>query len=151
MEEIYKYSDEVIAKLGDAIVWTTILAAVHQDGVIHEQERAEAIKQTHIRTFSSEEYLQPIYEKLDLHFERDFDAYTAMLPENYDEKEAFIQKKLEEAMDILKEVGPVFTTEFSKNLESIYDKVFDANSTVFQSFAFPLLSAHLERHKKGLK
>jgi hypothetical protein len=88
---------------------------------------------------------------LDLHFERDFDAYSAMLPENYNEKEAFIQKKLEDAMDILKEVGPVFTTEFGKNLESIYDKVFDANSTVFQSFAFPLLSAHLERHKKGLK
>jgi hypothetical protein len=44
MEELYNYSDEVIAKLGDAIVWTTILAAVHQDGVIHEEERAVAIK-----------------------------------------------------------------------------------------------------------
>lgn len=151
MEETYEYSDEVIAKLGDAIVWTTILAAIHQDGVINEEERAEAIKQTHIRTFSSEEYLQPIYEKLDLHFERDFDAYSAMLPETYDAKEAFIQKRIEEAMDILNEVGPVFTTEFGRNLESIYDKVFTANSTVFQSFAFPLLSAHIERHKKGLK
>ncbi len=151
MEETYEYSDEVIAKLGDAIVWTTILAAIHQDGVIDEEERAEAIKQTHIRTFSSEEYLQPIYEKLDLHFERDFDAYSAMLPEAYDAKEAFIQKRIEESMDVLNEVGPVFTTEFGRNLESIYDKVFTANSTVFQSFAFPLLSAHIERHKKGLK
>jgi len=52
-------------------------------------------------------------------------------------------------MDILNEVGPVFTTEFSKSLESFYDKVFNANSTVFQSFAFPLLSAHLDRHKRG--
>ncbi len=151
MEDVYEYSDEVIAKLGDAIVWTTILAAIHQDGVINEEERAVAIKQTHVRTFSSAEYLQPIYEKLDLHFERDFDTYTALLPEEYEKKEGFIQKKLEESMDILKEVGPVFTTEFSKNLESIYDKVFNANSTVFQSFAFPLLSAHLDRHKKGLK
>ena len=149
MEGKYDYSDNVISQLGDAVVWTAILAAVHQDGVIHEEERAAAIKQAHIRTFSSEEYLQPIYEKLDLHFESDFDRYTAMLPEEYANKEAFIQKKLEEYMDILNEVGPVFTTEFSKSLESFYDKVFNANSTVFQSFAFPLLSAHLDRHKRG--
>ena len=37
MEGKYDYSDNVISKLGDAVVWTAILAAVHQDGVIHQE------------------------------------------------------------------------------------------------------------------
>ena len=149
MEGKYDCSVNVISKLGDALVWTAMFAAVHQDGVIHEEASAVAIKQAHFRTFSSEEYLQSIYEKLDLHFESDFDRYSVMLPEEYANKEAIIQKKLEESVDILNEIGPVFTTEFSKCLESFYDKVSNANSTVFQSFAFPLRSNHLDRHKRG--
>jgi hypothetical protein len=144
MEENYDYTAEEYKKLGDAIVWTAILAAVHKDGVIEEEERAEAIKQSHIRCFSTEDYIQPIYEHLDEHFERDFDAYTAMLPAGYDQKEAFIQSKLEASTAILKEMGPVFSAEFSRELQSFFNRVFNANTSVFQSFMFPFISGHLE-------
>jgi len=144
MEDTYEYSEEVYKKLGDAILWTTILAAVHKDGVIEEEERAEAIKQTHIRSFSTEPYIMPIYEHLDEHFEKDFDAYSQQLPEGYEEKEQYIQNKLTDCMSILKEMGPVFAAEFSKDLESLFDRVFTANASLVQSFLFPLISGHLE-------
>ena len=147
--ETFEFEEEQLRKMGDAVLWTTILAAVHQDGIIQPEERAEAIKQTHIRSFSSEEYLKPIYEDVDDRFERDFDAYNSQLPPDYEGKEKFIQERLTESMAVLDELGPVFSALFSKNLKSLYNRVFNAGSNVFQLFAFPLLSAHLEKATKS--
>ena len=47
-------------------------------------------------------------------------------------------------MSILKEMGPVFAAEFSKDLESLFDRVFTANASLVQSFLFPFISGHLE-------
>lgn len=148
MNETYEFEEEHLIKMGDAILWTTILAAVHQDGVIESEERAEAIKQTHIRTFSTEAYLKPIYEHVDKRFERDFDAYSNQLPEDYEEKEAYIQARLNESMAVLQELGPVFSAMFSKSLKSMYNRVFNAGSNVFQIFALPVLSAYLDKKIK---
>lgn len=148
MEDIYEYSADVYKKLGDAILWTTILAAVHKDGVIEEEERAEAIKQTHIRSFSTEPYIKPIYEHLDEHFEKDFDTYIKDLPVEYEAKEAYIQAKLADCVAILKDMGPVFTAEFSRDLESLFDRVFNANASLFQSFLFPFMTGHIEDKNK---
>lgn len=150
MEEVYEYSDVELKKLGDAIVWTAILAAIHTDGVINPEEKATAIRVTHIRTFSTAKYIQPIYQHLDDHFERDFDAYVAMLPDaSQDEREDFIGEKLTEALSILPEIGPLFTQYFSDDLKSLFNKVFTADSNVFQIFAMPVITSHL--NKFGLK
>lgn len=144
MEEKYEYEPEVYQRLGDAIVWTTILAATHSDGVIEVKERAEAIKQAHIRSFSSEDYIKPIYEHLDEHFERDFDAYIEQLPKDDHERDAYIRKKLEESTDYINKMGPVFASQFSADLKSLFNRVFNANATVMQSFLLPFISSHLE-------
>jgi hypothetical protein len=148
MNETYEFEEDHLIKMGDAILWTTILAAVHQDGVIEPEERAEAIKQTHIRTFSTEAYLKPIYEHVDKRFEKDFDAYSSLLPADYEEKEVFIQAKLNESMAVLPELGPVFSAMFSQSLKTLYNRVFNAGSNVFQIFALPVLSAHLDKKNK---
>lgn len=149
MADIYTYTDEELKNLGDAIIWTTILAAIHQDGVISRSERAEAIKQAHVRTFSTEDYLKPIYAHLEEHFEKDFDAYSNMLEGEQEEQEKMIKDKLEEALEILPSIGPLFTKKFSEDLKDLYGKVFHADSSVFQFFAFPVISTHLE--KFGIK
>lgn len=149
MEETFDYTDEQYRQLGNAIVWTSILAAVHKDGVIEEAERSEAIKQSHIRCFSSEPYIQPIYEHLDEHFEADFDKYSEMLAKDYDEKEKFIQEKLKENTQVLNAMGPVFAAEFSREMESLFDRVFAANDSVFQSFLFPFISGHIRDTNRG--
>jgi hypothetical protein len=135
--------------MGDAIVWNTILAATHNDGVIHETEKAEAIKLTHIRSFNFEPFLKPVYSHLDDHFERDFDAYSAILTGNQEEKEATIQTKLIEVLEILPVIGPIYSERFAKSLEGLYLKVFHANSSVFQNFMLPMLTFHLK--SSGLK
>ena len=149
MVEAYDYTDGELQKMGDAIVWTTILAAIHNDGIIDETEKAEAVKLTHIRSFNSEPFLKPVYSHLDDHFERDFDAYTATLTGNQEEKEATIQTKLNEALEILPIIGPIYSERFAKSLEGLYLKVFHANSSVFQNFMLPMLTAHLK--SSGLK
>ena len=106
--------------MGDAIVWNTILAATHNDGVIHETEKAEVIKLTHIRSFNSEPFLKPVYSHLDDHFERDFDAYSAILTGNQEEKEATIQTKLIEVLDALLVIGLIDSVRFAKCLECLY-------------------------------
>ena len=99
MVEAYEYTDEELRKCGDAIVWTTIYAAVHNDGVVDESEKAEAIKQTHVRSFSTEAYLMPIYKHLDANFESLFDAYSSTLTGTLEEKEELIQAKISEALE----------------------------------------------------
>jgi len=149
MEDVYEYTDEELTKLGDAIVWTAILAAIHADGIIKPSEKAEAVKQTHIRSFSTRDYLKPIYKYLDTHFEYKFDAYTDLLPEENEAKETMIRHKIEEALNVLPGIGPLFTEQFSKDLRDFYNRVFHADSNAFQYFAFPVISAHLQ--KFGLK
>ena len=149
MVDAYDYTPEELQKLGDIIVWTTILAASHNDGVIDKSEKAEAIKLTHLRSIISEDYLKPIYSHLDDHFERDFDAYFASLVGTQEEKEAMIQVKMHEALEILPKIGPLFTERFTKNVTDLYNKVFTANSSVFQAFMLPMLTSHLK--KFGLK
>ncbi|GAB5539184.1 MAG: hypothetical protein Salg2KO_12870 [Salibacteraceae bacterium] len=148
MSDIYEYSDEELQELGKIIVWTTVYAAVHNDGVINASERAEAIKQTHIRTFSSEEYLQPIYKHLDSHFEADFDAAVASLSGSQEEKEAVIQERIADATHILSSIGPLFTDRFTKELTNLYNRVFIADSSIFQIFMLPILTSQLNKHNK---
>ena len=145
MQEVYTYSDEELKKLGDAIVWTAILAAIHQDGVIQPSERTEAIKQTHIRAFSTEDYLRPIYKHLDDHFEANFDSYSASLKGTQEENETAVQKKIEDALEILPSIGPIFTKKFTADITDLYNRVFQADSTVFQFFLFPVISGHLQK------
>ncbi len=148
MVEAYEYTDEELRKCGDAIVWTTIYAAVHNDGVVDESEKAEAIKQTHVRSFSTEAYLMPIYKHLDANFESLFDAYSSTLTGTLEEKEELIQAKISEALEILTQIGPLFTERFSKDIADLYNRVFHADSSLFQIFMLPVLTAHLNKFGK---
>lgn len=150
INEGYEYTPDQLKQLGDAIVWTALLAAIHADGVIHETEKAEAIRITHIRAFSTADYIKPFYQHLDSHFSKDFDAYAATIPDGtQDEKEAFIGEKISAALEVMAEIGPIFTKYFSDDLKSFYNKVFHADSSVFQIFAMPVLSSHFD--KFGIK
>lgn len=146
MELKYEYNPEAIEKLGNAIIWTSILAAIHSDGVIQPDERVEAIRQTHVRSFTSADYFKPIYLELDDRFEHDFDTFSSSLPEDPEERELFVKNRLAECLSIVGEIGPLFTKLFSEDLESFYDRVFNANSSVFQQFVFPFLSPQIKRH-----
>lgn len=148
MEDIYEYTDKELNQLGNAIVWTALLAAIHNDGVIYPTEKAEAIKQTHIRTFSTEDYLKPIYKHLDAHFEADFDAFSKQLTGTSEEQEQYVQQKIEESLAILPEIGPLFTEKFSKGLADFYNRVFRADSSILQVFLLPVLTAHLNKFGK---
>lgn len=140
----YNYTEDQLKQLGDAIVWTAIFAAIHVDGVIDPKEKAEAINIAHIRSFSTADYIKPFYQHLDSHFEKDFDAYSAMIPQGtQEEKESFVEAKIEEALAILPEIGPLFTKYFSDDLKSFFKKVFHADSSVLQSFFMPVLTSHL--------
>jgi len=150
MDEIYDYTEDQLKNLGAAVVWTALLAAIHFDGIINPEEKAEAIQIAHIRAFSTADYIKPVYMHLDSHFERDFDVYSAMIPSGtQDEKEEYIGEKITEALLVLPEIGPLFTQYFSDDLKSFYNKVFQADSSIFQTFLMPVLSGHLK--KFGLK
>lgn len=144
-ESIYEFSQEELTKLSDAIVWTALLAAVHEDGVISESERAEAIKLTHIRTFNTREYIKPIYQYLEKHFEARFNEFHEMLGLNDEDNRKYIERKIQECLEILDIMDQFFVQRFLYSLESFYKHIFHADSTVLQYFAFPVISAHLKK------
>lgn len=145
MSDIYEYTEEELRGLGDIIIWTTIYAAIHNDGVIQPTEKAVAIRQTHVRAISSEPYLVPIYRHLETHFEADFDRFAAELSGTQDEKEEYIQGKLEKATEILPIIGPLFPERFTRDLGKLYNRVFSADSSIFQLFMMPILTNRLDK------
>jgi|GEM_PF-407250 len=151
MDQRFKYSDEQLRLLGNAIVWTTVLAAVHNDGVIMPEEKAAAVKQAHFRTFTSDAHLQPIYKRLDSHFEADFDNYSSMLPEGDDAKEEFVKEKLQQSLKGLEGLDKFHGRTFIEELRDLFDRVFKADSSIFQLFAFPIVSAHLDQFGLDIK
>lgn len=142
----YEYTEDQLKQLGDAIVWTALLAAIHVDGVINPEEKAEAVSVAHIRSFSAADHIKPFYQHLDSHFEKDFDAFSSMIPDvGQEEKELFIENKIEEALSILPEIGPLFAQYFSDSLQSFFKKVFHADSSILQSFFMPVVASHLKK------
>jgi len=149
MQDIFNYTEAELTNLGEAIVWMAVLAAVHNDGVVHEDEKAEAIKQTHIRTFHGSDYMRPIYQHLDHNFEENFDRFSAEANASGENKEEYIADKLKEKLEVLQSLGPIFAERFNKDMKDYFNRIFKVGSNAFQFFAFPVISAHLD--KFGIK
>ena len=139
-------TDAELNQLLDAPVWLSLLAAYTGDGKVSEDERAEAVKLAHLRTFTTPKNLREFYEKVDQRFEQRFDALNNRLPEKHEDRIKYLEAQVKHCHKLLEEkVDQDLAADIEESLESFYRHVFKADTSFFQYFAFPIISGRLAK------
>jgi len=138
-------SPEEFSQLLDAPVWISLMAAYAGDGMVGEDEKADAIKLAHLRRFTSPKSLRSFYELVDTQFAQRFNILDLRLPSSPDDKEIYLRRQLNRVHDIMKKLDPDVAIDLEESLESFYEHVFQSHKSFFQYFALPIISNRLDK------
>ena len=117
-----------------------LLAAVSDDGVVSEDEKAASIRLAHLRTYTSKPILHNYYEEVDKCFEENFEMILNQLPEGWKEKERFLENRLTNLDPVLQKLNTVYSEELITSLKSFAKHVFKSNSNFLQNFLLPIFT-----------
>ena len=117
-----------------------LLGAVSDDGVVSADEKADAVRLAHLRTYTSKPILHNYYKEVDKCFENDFDNILAQLPEDWKGKERFLENRLTNLDPVLQKLDPVYAEELVSSLKSFAKHVFKSNSNFLQNFLLPIFT-----------
>lgn len=120
-----------------------LLAAVSDDGEVSKEEKAASVKLAHLRTYTSKPILREYYKEVDKCFEYHFDDILSQLPEDWKEKECFLENRLCNLGPVLMKVDPVYAEELVTSLKSFAKHVFKSNSSFLQSFLLPIFTSKM--------
>ncbi len=141
-----KLTPDEFSQLLDTPVWMALLAAYAGDGKVSEDERAEAVKLAHLRTFTSPKSLREFYAKVDERFAERFDLLNKRVPKGNDDKIVYIEAQVKHSHALLLKVDEDLSDDIEESLESFYKHVFKADKSFFQYFALPVFSNRLDRN-----
>ena len=110
---------------------------------INKSQKADAIKLSHLRTFTAEPLLVPYYTEVEKHFKEQFEAeIKKYLP--FDEaKRNEIKIELERMSLVIAKLNREYSQALRKSLESYAMHVKKAAHSILQDFIFPLPIAGL--------
>ena len=138
-------SPEEFSQLLDAPVWISLMAAYAGDGMVSEDEKADAIKLAHLRRFTAPKSLREFYELVDTQFAQRFNILDLRLPSAADDKEIYLQRQLKRVYEIMKKLDTDVAADLEESLESFYEHVFSSHKSFFQYFALPVISSDLDK------
>jgi len=133
-------------ELLDVPVWLALLAAYEGDGIISENEKAEAVKLAHMRTYTAPKSLQEFYRLVDGRFAQRFEQLDHRLPTDIENKKVYIRAQVHHANDLLNKLDLDIASGLQKSLASFYKHVFNSDKSFFQYFALPVFSNRLDKH-----
>lgn len=135
--------DKKIILRAPAIV--AILAAISDDGVVSPQEKAASIKLAHFRTYTSIPMLQDYYKEVVKVFEQHFEEEMANLPEDWKDKEEYLEEKLAAMTLVLPKMNDVYAKELISSLKSFAKHVFRTDSSFLEYFVLPVFMNRIEK------
>ncbi|MEM9051673.1 MAG: hypothetical protein AAGC47_06435 [Bacteroidota bacterium] len=144
-------SAEEFSHLLDAPVWIALAAAYAGDGVVSEDERAEAIRLVHLRVFTAPKSLRPFYELVDSQFAQRFTILDLRLPSRPNDIEIYLERQLKRVYEIMLKLDSDVSASLEESLESFYEHVFNSHKSFFQYFALPVLSNRLDKKSGHFK
>lgn len=137
-------SDEEYRQALDLPIWISLLAAFAHDGNISENERAEAIRIAHMRSFTApddiREYALQVYRNFDARFEQ----LVQTLPDDQEKRISYIKNKVRAIYDLIPKLDSSVAEDLIETLESFYKHVFVSDRSFLQYFALPIYSKGLD-------
>jgi hypothetical protein len=136
MQELDTLSPEDKKKVLQAPAYISILAA-NADGQMDEEEKYEAIKFSHIKTYTAHKLLKPFYQEVEKNFNENIDEINKNLPADKNERERVIREELEKANSIIGKLDLFYSNTLRKSLKEYGDHVAKAHKTIMESFVIP--------------
>jgi hypothetical protein len=129
----------------EAPVFVSVLSALSVDGTIEENEKAEAIKLAHLRTFTSPDILNEYYKEVDINFESNLNNLINNLPPDTDSKREYLRNELRKLTPILANMDREFSMILLDSLKSFAHHVFKAHSHFLEYFILPVFMNEIEK------
>jgi hypothetical protein len=114
------------------------LLASNADGKMDDAEKKEAIKFTHIKTYSSGPEFSEFYKEAEAVFQKNIDQLDLQLPDDKATREGAINVDLEKLNAVLMKLGKENSDRIKKEMRSYMDHVSKAHSNVIESFLIPI-------------
>jgi hypothetical protein len=149
--ELEKLSETEYELLLKAPVLMSVLASC-TDGEVNKKQKADAIKLSHIKTFTAMPELRPYYKEVEKNFQGDFETVADTYYPFDDKKRNALKKEIEKVLHILKKLDPEYAEMLGRSLERYAGHVKRATHSVFHDFVFPMIildMKHYHHQEKG--
>jgi catalase len=143
--ELEKLSEAEYDLLLKAPVLMSVLASC-TDGEVNKKQKADAIKLSHIKTFTSVPELRPYYKEVEKNFQQDFESAAETYHPFDDKKRNALKKEIEKVLQHLKKLNPEYAELLGKSLERYAGHVKRATHSVFHDFVFPMVILDMKHH-----
>ena len=112
--------------------------SLHADRHLHEGEKREAMKFSHIKTFTCDPLLAGFYREAERNFEKNITELDSTLPIEKFEREMVIKTELAKIETILLKLGADFALVMYRSMRAFKKHVSNAHRNILEYFVFPL-------------
>lgn len=137
IKQFTKLTNQERELLYKAPVLVSVLASCSFNEV-NEAQKADAIKLSHLKTFTSNPVLREYYEEVDKQFKDQFEASVKEYFPFDENKRNSLKKEIERVNLTIGRLEKTFGQVLHKSLEGYASHVKKAAHSVFQDFIFPL-------------
>ena len=116
--------------------YISLLAATH-DGEMDEIEKQAAIKLTHLKTFTSDEFLNGYYKEVEKDFSAHVDVLYHALPQDAASREIALRQKLSAIETLTSKLPAEYSHKLLHSLESYSWHVAQSHRNVSEDFLIP--------------
>ena len=114
------------------------LLAADSDGKMDEVEKKEAIKFSHIKTYSADALLLGFYNEADAVFENNIRQLDNDLPKEKNSRESAIKYELSNLEKLLLKLGEEDSAALHHSMKTFKEHVSQAHHSVLVDFIFPM-------------
>ncbi|HVA98180.1 MAG TPA: hypothetical protein VNG53_04740 [Bacteroidia bacterium] len=132
-----KLTPEELDLLLNATIFVSLLAA-SSDSEIFEEEKADAIKLAHLRTFTSDPALHEYYKEVEKTFAEKIEDFDKKLPKGSEERGIILREKLNHINKILPKLGEDYAEAFHRSLNSYARHVSVSHRNAVEFFFIPM-------------
>jgi hypothetical protein len=136
MQELDTLDPEERRMLLQAPAYISLLAA-NADGKMDEEEKYEAVKFSHIKTYTAHKLLKPFYQEVETHFIENIDNLDKALPREKSAREKAIQSELEKINSIISKLDLFTSNTIRKSLKEYADHVAKSHKSIMEEFVIP--------------
>ena len=137
IKQFEKLTKQEIELLSKAPVFVSVLAA-SSDREISNNEKADAIKLAHLKTFTAYPLLIPYYKEVEKNFKSYFEAIVKIYAPFDDAKREELKQEIYSVNALIGKLDKEFASALHTSLSEYAEHVRKADNNAFVNFVFPL-------------
>jgi hypothetical protein len=144
--------EELNGKEQDLLIRAPVLLSVLascSENAINKNQKADAIKLAHIKTFTAVPELQPYFKEVEKNFKEHFEQIGEQYYPFDNVHRNLLKLEIQNIQKIIAKLNPSYGKPLSKSLERYTIHVKRATYSIFQDFIFPLAMLDLKDNQSA--